>query len=560
MDEGAEKRYWQPSDAVRSVVNAALYLGAWASGYTAAQIYYTALTVELGYGYFVTVGSAGLASRVETDVQLKAFLVAMGLNVLFGLGAWALVRVQLAAARRALAAKERGAAEGAEGRSAAEAISVFVTKWVDSVSDGVTFFSTIILYSVLATAFDFEHSNSSTSAAAPGGSTTSTRRASLLWELLLFSVVVTAGSVGWVAGFEALPRWYYCGRLGRAAPPAGANTTNEIVDDWFIGQWQWLMGFAWWSVGVVLLTDSYLGLYDEPWAWWALTFCTLAAYVVFALGYCRCFRLSSSSSSPSPSSTSSSTPSSSPSTAPSSRSCCSALRNASAQLFRAQPRLGAMLAKGVAWVFGIGCYFSLKRSCALFVAALNLQRVDRGALAAFSLSVTAVCFALLLALELAERRVERLTGAFGAKLLRQAPAAGGGNGNGNSNGESQRPFVVAVRANKAMLRLTLCYVTGKAWEALAFAFHDAASVEAALFAGIAGEWQLIAGLFALLHTAWELKTQRRHGEAHSAHCVCTVCAPQYYVTDAFHIEASVGVSCPLSPTDAGASTGALAEE
>ena len=32
----------------------------------------------------------------------------------------------------------------------------------------------------------------------------------------------------------------------------------------------------------------YLGLYDEPWAWWALTFCTLAGYVVFALGYCRC--------------------------------------------------------------------------------------------------------------------------------------------------------------------------------------------------------------------------------------------------------------------------------
>jgi hypothetical protein len=539
------KRYWQPSDAVRSVVNAALYLGAWASGYTAAQIYYTALTVELGYGYFVTVGNAGLASRVQSDVQLKAFLVAMGLNVLFGLGAWALVRVQLAAARRALAAKERGAAGGVEGRSAAEAISVFVTKWVDSVSDGVTFFSTIILYSVLATAFDFEHSPSSTSAAAPGGGSTSTRRASLLWELLLFSVVVTAGSVGWVVGFEALPRWYYCGRLGRVAPPAGASTTNEIVDDWFIGQWQWLMGFAWWSVGVVLLTDSYLGLYDEPWAWWALTFCTLAGYVVFALGYCRCFRRSTSSSPPS--------------TAPSSRSCCSGLRNRCAQLFRAQPRLGAMLTKGVAWVFGIGCYFSLKRSCALFVTALNLQRVDRGALAAFSLAVTAVCFALLLALELAERRVERLTGAFGAKRLQQAAPTGGGGGGGS--GESQRPFVVAVRANKAMLRLTLCYVTGKAWEALAFAFHDAASVEAALFAGIAGEWQLIAGLFALLHTAWELKTQRRHGEAHSAHCVCTVCAPQYYVTDAFHIEASVEeVSCPLSPTDASASTGALTEE
>ena len=37
--------YWQPSDTVRSVVNAALFLGAWASGYTAAQMYYTALTV-----------------------------------------------------------------------------------------------------------------------------------------------------------------------------------------------------------------------------------------------------------------------------------------------------------------------------------------------------------------------------------------------------------------------------------------------------------------------------------------------------------------------------------
>ena len=71
-------------------------------------------------------------------------------------------------------------------------------------------------------------------------------------------------------------------------------------------------------------------------------------------------------------------------------------------------------------------------------------------------------------------------------------------------------------------------MTGKAWESLAFGFQNAMSVEAALFANIAGEWQLIACAFAMVHSVWVLKTQRLHGDAHSAHCVCTVCAPEYY--------------------------------
>ena len=491
-------QYWQPSSTVRSLVNTALFLGAWASGYTAAQIYYTALTVKLGYGYFVTVGNNGLGSVVGPGAQFHVFLVGMSLNVVFGLGAWALVHIQLAAGRHATLAKHTGRHEGS---SVAEGISVFITKWVDSVSDGVTFFSTIILFSVLETSF--------------GGGGSPQGRAVLLPELLLFAVTLTMCCVAWVVCFERIPHWYYCWYMGLTEPPAGALTTNRLVDDWFIGQWQWLMGFAWWSTGLVLLTNDYLGMYNQAWAWWALAVCALLGYVAFALGHCDCG-------------------------CDCGCGCCPKLqmcaaRGYCAEVFREQPRLGAMLAKSVSWVFGIGCYFSMKRTSATFMNALNLQRVDREVLATFSLSVTAVSFSLLLALELAERRVERLTGEVGGASSRLLPSP------------ADVPFVGAVRANRAMLRLSLCYVTGKAWEALAFGFQDTMAVEADLFANIAVEWQLIAGAFALVHTMWVLKTQRRHGDAHSAQCVCTVCAPEYYrVADG---DTSTSACSPTNRTD-----------
>ena len=469
--------YWKPDDTLRSVVNAALFLGAWASGYTAAQIYYTALTVKFGYGYFVTVGGMGQSSVVGADVQLKVFLLSLGFNVAFGFGAWALVHVQVAAGRRTAVVKQLVSKEV---HSVAEGISVFCTKLIDSVIDGATFFSTIILFSILASAF--------------GGDDSPQGRALLLPELFALGIAITLGSVGWVMGFEALPYWYY-DKIGRGAPPEDALKTNRQVSDWYIGQCQWLMGFAWWSTALVLLTDSYLGLYGQVWAWWSLTMFILLCYIFFALGYCKC-------------------------------SCLKGEWWDSGNIFfQERPRIGAMLAKSVSWVFGIGCYFSMKRTSTTFLNALNLEVVNRTDLASFSIfGVTFISFTLLLLLELAERRVERLTGAFDAhgSLPPKRTAA-------------DERFLKVVDVNKAMFRLSVCYVTGKAWESLAFGFDDSMSAQTERFAVIATEWQMIAGGFALLHTAWELKTQRRHGSAHSSRCCCTAtgCAPVYYrVSDA----------------------------
>lgn len=76
-------------------------------------------------------------------------------------------------------------------------------------------------------------------------------------------------------------------------------------------------------------------------------------------------------------------------------------------------------------------------------------------------------------------------------------------------------------------QLTLCYVVGKTWEAMTFGFGTRADNHTA-YALVALKWQLVAGLFAIMHSMWELMTQRYHAELHSPKCVCTACAPEYY--------------------------------
>jgi len=58
-----------------------------------------------------------------------------------------------------------------------------------------------------------------------------------------------------------------------------------IVNDWFIGQWQWLIGFAYWNVMLCPLCSPYLDVYDYAEAWWADCVLILAIYIGIMLYY-----------------------------------------------------------------------------------------------------------------------------------------------------------------------------------------------------------------------------------------------------------------------------------
>ena len=74
-------------------------------------------------------------------------------------------------------------------------------------------------------------------------------------------------------------------------------------------------------------------------------------------------------------------------------------------------------------------------------------------------------------------------------------------------------------------------ITGKAFEAAALADNGADGGGTVNFALLGFRWQVMAGVAAIIASMWELKTQRHHGDAHSAKCVCTVCHSEYYGDD-----------------------------
>ena len=72
------KSYWRPSWVVRSLVNAVTFQASWSAGYAAAQLYYSALVIDLGVPNFVTVGPKDmLATAVPRRTALRAFGISM---------------------------------------------------------------------------------------------------------------------------------------------------------------------------------------------------------------------------------------------------------------------------------------------------------------------------------------------------------------------------------------------------------------------------------------------------------------------------------------------------
>lgn len=100
--------------------------------------------------------------------------------------------------------------------------------------------------------------------------------AALFPLLLLFTLVIIVFSVVFTTLFEKIPAL-----LSYPSPPLTTSVrTTALVNDWFIGQWQWLMGFAMWTTALSLYGSAYLDVYDHASAWWLLCAAIFIGYVL----------------------------------------------------------------------------------------------------------------------------------------------------------------------------------------------------------------------------------------------------------------------------------------
>eukprot|EP00039_Didymoeca_costata_P020287 m.340755 g.340755 ORF g.340755 m.340755 type:complete len:488 (+) comp19502_c0_seq1:255-1718(+) len=433
-----EKKYWRPHWFILATVTTLLHQTSWAAGYTAAQIYYTALAVEIGFTNFVTVDAQdALDDTVPRDQIRRAFFISMGFNIAFAIATYLLVLFQLGVNKR----YEKGAP-----------ISVFIVKWVDNVADGASFFSTCLTYSSMLSAFEFHDG------------------VYILPELLLFSLAIVLFSVLFTVLFEGMPTaWYY-----PKPPPQTAITTNKLVDDWFLGQWQWLIGFAWWTTLLSLFGSEFLDIYDSKIAWWMLCTFIFCCYILYTTSCC-CVRIAQDDTD-----------------GDEKKSCCPGRFT-----WIDRKRIITMLHKGVSWMLGVGLYFTLKHTFPIMVRALNQENVNPEHIITFGFVVTVICYVLLVLVFIGKE-------AYSSNIV--------------------------MSSIQDMLKLTLCYVTGKAWESMTFGL-GARAATSHQYSLIAFSWQGIAGGAAIVFTIWELKTQKDHGSNHSDKCVCPVCAPEFYDED-----------------------------
>jgi len=165
----------QVSDNLRSVINAIMHVGAWASGYTAAQYWYAATIYavtsqdearqahESSLGNFATVARDGSFDGTLSGEALRdGFLYCISINIMFGCLSYGMVKIQLYINR-----------DESNNWGHMVAVTAFV-KVLDSIFDGATFFSTNLLFVCCVSAWPFSD----------GGG--------WIWfEMMLFSLVLT---------------------------------------------------------------------------------------------------------------------------------------------------------------------------------------------------------------------------------------------------------------------------------------------------------------------------------------------------------------------------------
>ena len=306
--------------------------------------------------------------------------------------------------------------------------------------------------------------------------------------------------------------------------------THDVLVHRLVWQWAWLLGLAWWTTVLALYGSSYLNVYNRIEAWWALCGVIFLSFVIYSSMFRRAHihdKVAANTASAAvlpPSATASS----SSRRAPPPCGCC----------WRAphRHRVTPLLDSAVGWLLGIGVYSTLRQTFPVFDTALTQQPCDLRAVLLFGGTTTAVCFSLLVALELLTRVAEakglpssgatRRRSMVARKTSRVSPLRGG-------------VLARIVVGTHTTIRLALSFVTGKAWEATAFGLGAHASSRGE-FLVTAAWWQIAAGVLAVAHTAWDLGTQREHGDSHSHRCACDVCTPEFYTRSGTADRSAVG--------------------
>jgi hypothetical protein len=541
LEDEHESKYWKLTRLQRGVGNGVFNMFAWGSTYGSAQMWYTWATVDVTniddlvarhYDNFVTASADGtLGDLVPAAALGSAWLFCLQFNALLFVFVYGFLKLQIFVGKRAQRA----------GLPEKQAVTVFVAKLTDTFADGVSFFSGLLLYTLVLSTF------------------VSGSDHALFPRLLLVALGLTALCVGWNVLFEdvfATAAGSFCtsakASLSAEQQWSGvgrrARRTATMVNEWWVGQWQWLIGFIWWTLALLLLSADYLDVYAHNTAWFLLILALIGVYLSGAhlKAYCLCCcglplppAWRRAGGQPPQCEGEGGMQASTRSTAAAelggagdgSEGEGEAGGSSEAQRFadripQHRTRNKKMLVRSAVWVTGIGLYFFQKRLNPFFKSSLNNLGgdgaggdVDIGALGAYCWPLIACCTAALVAVELllldhddlahlleshgamdadtalhAHGRLACALRALACAPCRSTAAPGQGDGAG-----LLRRGLQFFKVVETMLRLSLCYATGKALQALYFGYGGAqAAVGDGHLALLAAYGQAIASACAIV--------------------------------------------------------------
>ena len=334
------------------------------------------------------------------------------------------------------------------------------------------------------------------------------------WWLLLFSILLTVLSLVLVVAFE-LPVKYYLWSEGVLTPRRMQKI--NAVNEWFIGQWQWLTGFAWYTCLSSLLTDSYFGVYDLKVAWWLLCFAILVICFLFIILACYA-----------------------------DRELLSAIERRMAQSSEGEHqalnpdnqkqdnqkqedeglslpmamKLKTVFYKSLRWVPWIAMYFTARKQWSVFDMALGGMSTCYW----FTIIVTAICSVV----------------GYGILCCYENLKEG-------LQGIESEVEISILENTYAFVNLGLCYACGKTFQAMVLgAFSPLTCWCLAYWAPVLLGTIFFACFFSYLNTQYEYsdvvyeEVHRdepccgRTGHVHGQFCVCVACAPDAYPIQEFN--------------------------
>eukprot|EP01065_Artemidia_motanka_P009893 TRINITY_DN1512_c0_g2_i1.p1 TRINITY_DN1512_c0_g2~~TRINITY_DN1512_c0_g2_i1.p1 ORF type:complete len:646 (+),score=197.64 TRINITY_DN1512_c0_g2_i1:66-1940(+) len=493
----------------KRLLNSVSTLFAWAAGYSAAQVWYTIGTHAIGheqkesYDSFVTVAGDGTLHGLFTREEAwMALIFNLCFNAVLVVFLVFLVDVQLRIHHDKW--KELG------GPPPTGAV-VFYVRTLDAFADGVTFFTGNLFFLILASlVFHGRKPNDSAQL------------------VLLFAFAIGASVVLGLATLmeTAVKRLMLkCGQL-----TLKRRKQVHLVNDWYIGQWAWLLGYSYWFILWCALTHEYIDAYDHVSCWW---FMVGFAMLLWLFGHWALRKWKSSNEvSEYDFGTEAEVPFlvdisekgvtdtvSSPTPQPPTPRYAGKEVDFLLSGPGTRARLRNLYLSALRWMTGCGAYFTLKQTVHVFGEALAMKQVDRMELAVWTFSATAVAVAIAVFLdELEQRAMDK---------AEQEPGA-------------SETVKRTVRDAYQPLRLTVCYVTGKVWLGFAFGLYGPEDGECwcwGYYSVLTSLTTLMSCLFAYLDARREFTQNNSNNDypcagvsthIHGQFCTCILCGPELY--------------------------------